>query len=144
MELSETRMPQVSISLFRYQSPYSGCRNEANSHSIQRVKLLVSVGSSQALKFFQPPPKKKKIKIHIQHRIYQNLLIGSHTTFPNPNNVSIHCIFCVWVCLDYKSGAPTCYPIWLAFSLIKAFVGPQTGCITRSAPLSPVFMATWH
>lgn len=39
---------------------------------------------------------------------------------------------------------PTCHPIWLAFCLIKAFVAPQTGCITISAPYSPVFMVTWH
>lgn len=51
---------------------------------------------------------------------------------------------CVCVGLDHTSWEPTCCPIWLAFSLIKAFVAPQTGCITISAPWSPVFMATWH
>lgn len=48
----------------------------------------------------------------------------------------------VWIFRPHQW--PTCHPIWLAFRLIKAFVAPQTGCITISAPHSPVFMATWH
>lgn len=72
-----------------------------------------------------------------QRAAYSRECLSLYSTFPNPRNLCM----CVWTT---RVGKPTCCPIWLAFGLIKAFVVPQTGCITISAPWSPVFMATWH